>query len=252
MLRRTAVKRVISILLLAACGAWCQEENHSAGLPQGAVRFDGSNVPEAQHEKLRAPGSLPDAPAVQAPTRAEKLQGFAEKAHSPLNFGAVAVNASVITDKETNLAARRQPSPTAFYGAPMLRSQSSTFLDTYLHRSLLKPDPRYHPWISNSIVSRASYALSCDLITGNNSGKSTLNTSYLLGVLISAAVATADRPYWARSTSTTFNKFGSTIGSDAGKNFFHEFQPGIRQMLNSHSPKFVKRLKEIVTNDPTL
>ena len=243
--------RVISILLLAACGAWCQEENPSAGLPQG-VRFDGSNVPAAQREELRAPRTLPDAPAVLAPTRAEKLYGFVEKARSPLNFGALAVNASVITEKEANLAAQRQPSPTAFYGAAMVGNQSSTFLDTYLHRSLLKPDPRYHPSTSNSIVSRAGYAFSRDLITCNNSGKSILNTSYLLGVLISAAVATADRPYWARSASTTFNKFGSTIGSDAGISFFHEFQPDIRQMLNSHSPKFVKRIKGIVTQDPTL
>jgi hypothetical protein len=117
---------------------------------------------------------------------------------------------------------------------------------------LLKPDPRYHHSTSNSIVSRAGYAFSRDLITRNNSGKNTLNTSYLLGVLISVAVATADRPYWARSTSTTFNNFGSTIGSDAGINFFHEFQPGIRQMLNSHSPKFVKRIEGIITKDPRL
>lgn len=247
MARRTVVTRVISILLLAACGAWCQQENALAGLPQG-IRFDGSNVPVAQREELPAPGSLPDAPAVQAPTRVEKLQGLVEKARSPLNFGAVAV----ISDKQTNLAPRGQPSPTAFYGAPILGNQSKTFLDMYLHRSLLKPDPGYHPATSSSIASRASCAFSRDLITRNNSGKNILNTSYLLGVLISAAVATADRPYWARSTSTTFNNFGSTIGSDAGINFFHEFEPGIRQMLNSHSPKFVKRIKWIITKDPTL
>ena len=251
MVRRSAITRVISILLLAGCGAWCQEENPSAGLRQG-LRFDRSNVPEARREELRAPSSLPDAPAVQAPTRAEKLDGFLEKACCTLIFGGVAVNASVITDKEANLASGGNTSPSALLGAPTLRNQSSTILDSYLHRSLLKPDPRYHRSTSNSILSRASYAFSRDLITRNNSGKSTLNSSYLLGVLISAAVATAERPYWTRSTSTTFNNFGSTIGTDAGINFFHEFQPGIRQMLNSHSPKFVKRIKGIVTQDPTL
>jgi len=248
MVRRSAVTRLISILLLAGCGGWCQEENPSAGLPQG-LRFDGSNVPEARREEQRTPRSLPDAPAVQAPTRAEKLDGFVEKACCTLIFGGAAVNASVITDKE---APGMQTSPTALYGAPMLRNESSTFLDTYLHRSLLKPDPRYHRSTSNSILSRASYAFSRDLITRNNSGKNTLNSSYLLGVLISAAVATAERPYWTRSTSTTFNNFGSTIGTDAGINFFHEFQPGIRQILDSHSPKFVKRIEGIITKGPTL
>src|SRR5712692_1802688 len=50
-----------------------------------------------------------------------------------------------------------------------------------------------------------------------------------LGALTSVAIATAYRPYWARSTSATFRTFGSTIGSDAGINLFHEFGPGIRQ-----------------------
>lgn len=245
-MRRSAVTWVISILLLAAGGAWCQEDNPSAGPPEG-VRLVGANVPEAQREELRAPASLPDAPAVQTPTRAEKLYGFVEKARFTLNFGGVAVNPGVITDEDANLAPGRQPIATTLYGAAMLRNQSSTFLDTYLHRSLLKPDPHYHRSASNSIMSRATYAFSRDLITRNDSGKSILNTSYLVGVLISAAVATADRPYWTRSTATTFNNFGSTIGSDAGRNLFHEFQPGIQQVLNGHSPKFVKRIEEIIT-----
>jgi hypothetical protein len=70
-------------------------------------------------------------------------------------------------------------------------------------------------------------------------------------VLTSAAVATAYRPYWARSASTTFKDLGSTIGSDAGINVFHEFWPGIRQVLKRHSPKFVSRIEERITNNQT-
>lgn len=71
-------------------------------------------------------------------------------------------------------------------------------------------------------------------------------------MLTSVAIHNAYRPYWARSTSATFTNFGSTIGSDAGMNVFHEFGPGIRQMVKGHAPKFVSRIEERITNDQTL
>jgi hypothetical protein len=73
----------------------------------------------------------------------------------------------------------------------------------------------------------------------------------ILGLLTSVAIATAYRPYWARSTSATFKTFGSTIGSDAGINLFHEFGPDIRQMVKGHAPKFVSKIGERITNYQT-
>ena len=70
-------------------------------------------------------------------------------------------------------------------------------------------------------------------------------------MLTSVAIHTAYRPYGARSTSATFNNFGSTIGSDAGINVYHEFGPGIRQIVKGHTPKFVSRIEERITNDQT-
>jgi len=89
-------------------------------------------------------------------------------------------------------------------------------------------------------------------MTRNDSGKTTLNTSYFLGVLTSVAISTAYRPYWTRSASATFKTFGSTIGSDAGINILHEFAPGVRQMIKRRAPKFVSRIEERVANDQTL
>ena len=242
--------RVISFLLLAASGALCQSERPSPDLLQGS-QSDRSSSPEVQRQEMLTWKSLPDAPSVQRPTGAEKFHTFVEEARSPLTLGAVAINVRVMREEEEHFAPGTRPSFTTLYRDAVLQKESSVFFGKYLYPMLLRQDPRYHPSTSDSIMGRTTYAASRVLITRNDSGKRTLNTSYLLGVLTSAAVATAYRPYWARSASTTFKDLGSTIGSDAGINVFHEFWPGIRQVLERHSPKFVSRIEKRLTNNQT-
>jgi hypothetical protein len=245
MVGRIALIRVTSVLLLASGPALCQSERPSANLIQG-LEFEGS-----RSTAISEPGSLPDAPSVQRPTGSDKFYAFVEEAGSPLTFGAVTINAAVMRDEAEHFSPGRQPSFTSLYRAAMLQKESSAFLGKYLYPMLLRQDPRYHPSTSDSIVGRTTYAASRVLITRNDAGKRTLNTSYLLGVLTSAVVATAYRPYWARSASTTFKDLGSTIGSDAGMNVFHEFWPGIRQVVNRHSPKFVSRIADRISPNQT-
>src|ERR1700730_9236125 len=144
-----------------------------------------------------------------------------------------------------------QPSFAAVYRVALIQKESSAFFGRYLYPSLLKQDPRYYPSTSGSFLGRATYAASRILITRSDSGESTLNASYFLGVLTSVAIATAYRPYWARSTAETFKTFGSTIGSDVGINLLHEFGPGIQQMVKGHAPKFMSRIEERITNAQT-
>ena len=46
-----------------------------------------------------------------------------------------------------------------------------------------------------------------------------------------------------QSALAPFNDFGSTVGEDAGMNVFHEFGPGIQQIMKAHTPKFVARAR---------
>jgi hypothetical protein len=66
MVKRIAPVRVVSFVLLAACGAVCQSVRQS----------------------------LPDAPSVQTATRAQKFNVFVGEARSPLKFGAMGGKAS--------------------------------------------------------------------------------------------------------------------------------------------------------------
>jgi hypothetical protein len=144
-----------------------------------------------------------------------------------------------------------QPSLTAHYQVEFIQEESSAFLGKYLYPSSLKQNARYYASTSDSFMGRASYAVSRIFVTRDDSGKGRLNTRYFLGMLTSVAIHTAYRPYRMRSTSDTFNNFGSTMGSDAGMNVFHEFAPGIRQMVKGFTPKFVSRIEERIIPDPT-
>jgi len=144
----------------------------------------------------------------------------------------------------------RQASLTASY-APTVNPQDSSILNNYLSRSLQARQQHYQPSTAGgSFMSRATSAALHTFFTRDDSGKGKLSTSYLMGTLTSVVVNNAYRPYWVRSSpASTFNNFGSTIGSDAGMNVLHEFAPGIRQMLLTHAPGFVSRIEERISHD---
>ena len=242
---------VMSFLLLAVCGALCQSERPSADLLQVA-EYDGSDSHEVQRLEPPTWKSLPNAPSAQPPTQAEKFRAFIDEARSPLTFGAAGVNAGMMHLTEVGgLSSAREASLTELYKGALIQKESGAFFIKYLYPALLKQDPRYHHSSSPSFWGRVTYAASRTVITRNDSGKTTLNTSYFLGVLTSVAIATAYRPYWTRSNSATFKTIASTIGSDAGINILHEFEPGIRQIVKGHAPKFVSRIEECIANDQT-
>ena len=169
---------------------------------------------------------------------------------SPSTLGAVGANTGVIRRTELgHVTPGPQPSLTALYKVASAQRESSTFLGKYLSTSLLRQNLRYHRSTSGSFMGRAAYAASHIFTTRDDSGKKRLNSPYFLGVLSSVAIHAAYRPYWIRSPSAPFNDFGSTIGNDAGSNLFHEFGPGIRQMVKSHTPKFAARIEEQITHD---
>ena len=240
MAKQLAPIRVISFCLLAACEALCQSERPSVDSLQ-RLQFDSPNSPEVQRQETRAWSSLPDAPSsVQRPTKAERSHTFVHEASSPLTLAVAGVTAGILRETRVGHVTAALP-PGSMFSSQLVFAprEPSPFLRKNVYSSLLKRNPRYRPSTSGSFVGRASYAASRIFITRDNSGKGSLNTSYFLGVLAAVAVQTANRPYWAQSASRSFNNLGSTIGSDAGSNLFHEFRPGILRVVKGHAPNFV-------------
>jgi len=248
--KRIALICVISFVLLVACGALCQSEGASKDLFQGT----GSNSLGTQREEMRTWESLPDTPStVQPPTQAEKFQTFAYEARLPL-----AKRVAAITSNARRGTDLRHVTPLPQLGLipsdelRLTQEESSNFVLKYLSPPLVKRSTLYHPSTSNTLMGRATYAVSHLLVTRDDSGRRRLNASYFLGVLSLVAVHNARRPFWARSASAPFNDFGSTIGNDAGINLFHEFEPGIRQMVRGHTPRFALNIEERTTRDQKL
>jgi hypothetical protein len=191
-----------------------------------------------QRDKATAKESLPEAPSVQTSTRTETLNAFVHEARLSARR-LVLGNPSL-----QNLGASGQRELWSQDEHFEARASKNTpvFVQKYFYHPTLSAG-RYRPSDSDSFVNRATYAASSILITHDQEGRSRFNTSYVLGVLTMAAAHSAERPYWRRSMSQPFGDFGSTIGNDAGMNVFHEFEPGIRELVKSHEPRFVSKIE---------
>ena len=251
MVKRIVPIEVISFFLLVACEALCQSERPSADL----LPRDASQLPEAQSQEMRPWRLLPDTPsAVQPPRQAEKFQGLVGEGRATLTRGTVGINSGSRGTDVTRTPATPAPRPSlgAPYEAAFTQDGSSDFVSKYLFPSSLKQNLLYQPSTSSSFMGRATYAASRIFITRDDSGKKRLNTSYFLEVLGSVAIHNVYRPYYVRAPSAPLNDFGSTIGNGAGLNLYHEFGPGIRQMIKGHTPKFALKLGERITHGQKL
>jgi hypothetical protein len=198
--------RVVAFLLLGACSALGQQRNARAG-----------KVTE-----------LPDAPSAQTSPSIKALRAFYDTVRLPVDR---------VGSAEPGL--RFDPGRFADVEQPTRSAIAAT--QTLLP---LRPIGAYHAADSGSFLGRATEAASSFVITRNADGKRRINAPYLFTVLTSAVAHTAYRPYWRRSPSQPLSDFGSTVGSDAGMNVFHEFEPGIMHLMKSHQPKFVSKIAE--------
>lgn len=233
MLQRFAVWIVLSGLV-GACNAVCQSQR-----PLNAVQ--GAEV-SAQHKRTTHPGnvaSLPDAPSAAA---ANPTGTLAENAFEPQK----ALKGDSLLDA---VAVAPPPNFAMVYETVPSKNESSDFLSRYLAPSLSKQNSQYRPSLNDGWIGRATEAASSILVTRDESGKLRLNTSYLVAVLTSVAAHSAERPYWARSTSAPIGDFGSTVGNDAGMNLLHEFGPQLREAVTGHMPSFVFKIQRRVAGE---
>jgi len=127
-------------------------------------------------------------------------------------------------------------------GHNMADQTEEGFFTKFLLPSMLHQDPRYYRSSDDGDTDRATYAISRVFITRNDNGRSTLNTSELLGAVLAASISSAYHPYRRTSTGQIAGNAAGTIGSDAGINMLREFWPDIRERLMDHGPKMMQSM----------
>lgn len=215
----TTATRTVSVLLLTACSALCQTaDTHVAARP------------------------LPEAPALLSPSKTEVFRAFQEAVRAPATASIPASYAAA-----SYAPANQLPVAPLNFGDVRFAERAPTnradIFDKYLSPAAVRSSHNYHPLADGTLKGRATYAASSILVKRDVTGKKKLNTPYLLSVLAAAASHSAGSPYWKRSVSQPFGDVGSTIGNDAGMNLFHEFEPGIRSLVQNHTPRFVTRIE---------
>ena len=117
------------------------------------------------------------------------------------------------------------------YGAALANNLSYDFFGRFVFPVMLKQDPRYFRASSGSAGTRLRYAVSRILVTRSDSGGHTFNSSQILGVLFSSALANAYYPEDDRDAAGTFSRAGARLAWSAAGNVLREFWPDLRRKL---------------------
>lgn len=130
------------------------------------------------------------------------------------------------------------------FGATLADTESRRFIQTVALSTILHQDPRYFPSHKRSLVSRSWYAVTRVVMTRNDSGDNTFNTSEFLGTLFTSSLQNAYYPRHDRTFGDTMNRFAGALSSDAIGDLQHEFMPDIKRLFRKHAPKGILKIEE--------
>jgi len=117
------------------------------------------------------------------------------------------------------------------FGAAMSNSASTNFLGTFLIPSLLHQDPRYFISLRPTFRKKMTYALTRQIITRTDDGRSTFNWSRVIGVIGAESIANIYLPPAERTAGKTFERSGIRFGIGIGTTLLKEYWPMIFKKL---------------------
>jgi len=205
---------------------------------------------------------LPDAPSSVAPQKhnpkskhvlladdpyrplsnSEKLDSWVRSTYSPYTFFNASVNTAYSSVVGENAYCCGGTGLSKLYAASVADAESRYFFGTFLFPTLLDQDPRYLPKRRGGMISRAWYAATRVLVTRNDEGHATFNSSEFLAVAFSQALSNAYYPDHYRTWGSTGSRIYGTLQSDASGHLLEEFLPDIKRIFRNHAPAKLKGL----------
>ena len=104
---------------------------------------------------------------------------------------------------------------------------SENYFVEFIIPTITHEDTRYYSLGHGGFAKRATYSLSRAFITKSNSGKTTFNSSEIIGAGAAAGMSNLYYPRAERSLDNTINQWGTSVGIDVASFFFREFYPDI-------------------------
>ena len=157
---------------------------------------------------------------------------FMHSTYSPRTFANAAIDEAADRAKGNHLNREYE---TGFrgvgqrYGINLATNETDVFFQRFLFPTVLKQDPRYFRNPDLPFFHRALYAMSRVLITRTDSGGQTFNSSRILSIAASRAVADLYVPGERQGMHPIASCVSFTLLRDAGMNLAHEFWPDVRR-----------------------
>ncbi|MGA7245549.1 MAG: hypothetical protein WBX19_20365, partial [Terracidiphilus sp.] len=127
------------------------------------------------------------------------------------------------------------------YGQYLWRSAvdqtSEHYMVEFVFPVITRQDPRYYTLGRGGFFKRTGYALSRVVITRNDAGDETFNTSEVVGAGAAAGLSNLYYPSSKRTLSNVGSEWAINIGIDAGSFVVKEFWPDInRKLFHQNDP----------------
>ena len=216
-----------------------------------AFAQQGNPDPRSTAVPPNAQTRLPDAPSAYEPLSAhQKFNLFLERTYSPYTFVSAAAEATwaQIWAQWPEYGGGMQGWGKRL-GATLADTESRRFIQTFFLSAVLCQDPRYFYSRKKGFFPRGWYAATRVLVTRNDDGDNTFNSSEFLGALFTSSLQNAYYPRSERTFGNTMNRFAGALGSDATSNLLREFWPDIRRIFRKHAPEKVRKIEDKVTSE---
>lgn len=211
------------------------------------------NLPDApsavarQRQKSSPPRELLADDAYRPLTTHEKLSAWAKMAYAPSTFVGAGVDTTYANITNSTRYCCGGDALSRQYAASVADAEARYFFGKFLFPTLLNQDPRYLPKRSGGVLHRAWYAATRVIVTRNDEGENTFNSSELLGIAFSKGLTNAYYPERDRTMGRTVNSILGALQGDASDNLLTEFMPDIKRILTRHAPKRLMALGDRIT-----
>lgn len=132
------------------------------------------------------------------------------------------------------------------YGYSIARSSSQAFFGTFVFASLFRQDPRFFPESNPSFFHAIKYSAVRMVVTRNDKGNNTFNSSGLLGPLAAEALSNAYYPANQQTGALTMERYGSDLGWKFFGNMLKEYWPTIFRDMHLQALKVVPNPGEVM------